>query len=109
MQARDWDGAGACLSSEVHVEYTASGEVFDGGRFLEMNRIYEEGWTIHVIEVIGHGDRVAAQVRVDLAAERDWCLGFYTVRHGVITDGVEHWVTEGSVPAPQWRAPYRTS
>mgnify|MGYP003383207374 CR=1 FL=1 len=108
MQARDWSGAGACLSSEVHIEYSATGEVFDGERFLQMNRDYEEGWTIHVIDVIAVGDRAASQVRVDVDSAREWCLGFYTVRDGVITDGMEHWVTEGSVQAPEWRAPYRT-
>ena len=103
MQARDWDGAAACLSPTIHIAFTETGETFDGANFLAMNRAYPEGWTIEVVEALAVGDRVAAQVRVDQGEETFWCAGFYTVADGVIADGVEHWVTAGSQQAPEWR------
>lgn len=108
MQERDWDAAEACLSPTIRIEFTETGEVFDGPNFLGMNRAYPDGWTIEVVEVIAVDDRVAAQVRVDLPPETFWCAGFYTVTGGVILDGVEHWVTAGSATPPGWRAPFRS-
>lgn len=108
MEARDWDGAGALLAPAVHIEFTETGERFDGPAFLAMNRAYPDGWTIEVVEVLTSGDRVAAQVRVDHGDDTFWCAGFYTVSGGVIVDGVEHWVTAGSVEPPAWRRPFTT-
>jgi ketosteroid isomerase-like protein len=105
MQIRDWDGAATCLSESVTVEFTETGERFHGTKFLAMNRAYPEGWTIEVTETIDDGERVAAQVRVDKGEDVFWCAGFYTVRDGMIIDGTEHWVTEGSAEAPEWRRP----
>lgn len=103
MQARDWDGAAELLSPDIHVEFTETGERFDGPNFLAMNRAYPEGWTIDVVETITSGARVAAQVRVDHGDVTFWCAGFYQVEGGLVVSGVEHWVTEGSQPAPDWR------
>lgn len=115
MQARDWDGAAEQLSPMIHIEFTETGEHFDGPDFLAMNQAYPEGWSIEVVETIGAGppagngpDRVAAQVRVVQGADTFWCAGFYTVEGGRITDGVEHWVTERSQPPPQWRRRFAT-
>ena len=103
MEARDWDRAGALLSEDLIIEFTETGERFLGGNFLAMNRAYPEGWTIEVVETIGSGDRVAAQVKVDLGDDLFWCAGFYTVQDGLITNGVEHWVTARSQQPPPWR------
>jgi ketosteroid isomerase-like protein len=109
MQARDWDGAGELLSPNIHIEFTETGERFDGANFLAMNRAYPEGWTIDVVETVTQGQRVAAQVRVDHGDDVFWCAGFYQVTAGVIVSGVEHWVTERSEPAPEWRRHLRSS
>ena len=106
MEARDWDAAAATLSSDLRIDFTATGERFDGGAFLAMNRAYPEGWTIEVVEALAVGARVAAQVRVTLGDEIFWCAGFSTVRSGLIADGTEHWVTEAAEPAPVWREPF---
>lgn len=103
MQARDWDGAGELLAPTLTVDFTETGERFEGANFLAMNRAYPEGWTIEVVETLSEGERVAVQVRVLTAEEVFWCAGFYDVVDGVIRSGTEHWVTEGSQPAPQWR------
>lgn len=108
MQARDWDGAGRLLSPAVHIEFTETGERFDGANFLAMNRAYPDGWTIEVEESISDGDSAAAQVRVTHGDDTFWCAGFYRVSNGVIVSGVEHWVTERSQPAPAWRQQFAT-
>lgn len=108
MEARDWLGAEKLLSPSVHVEFTETGERFDGPNFLAMNAAYPEGWSIEVVETISTQDRVAAQVRVAHGDDVFWCSGFYTVTDGVIATGVEHWVTERSQPAPAWRHEFAT-
>lgn len=108
MQAREWRLAEQLLHPEIHIAYTATGETFDGPAFLSMNEAYPEGWNLTVIEILASGSRVASQVLLEMGEDRDWCLGFYTVVDGLITDGVEHWVTEGATPAPEWRSQYST-
>ncbi len=108
MEARDWPAAGNLLSPSVHIEYTETGETFDGPRFLAMNEAYPEGWSITVIETIAHEGRVAAQVRVDHDDQVFWCAGFYTVSEGLIAEGTEHWVSERSEPPPEWRRQFAT-
>ncbi len=108
MQARDWQGAGQLLSPTIHVEFSETGERFDGANFLAMNRAYPEGWSIEVIETLADGERVAAQVRVLHGEQTFWCAGFYSVDNGVITSGTEHWVSEDSGPTPEWRKPFGT-
>jgi ketosteroid isomerase-like protein len=103
MQARDWDGAGELLASDVRIDFTETGERFTGPNFLAMNRAYPEGWAIEVVETVTQGTKVGAQVRVDHGETVFWCAGFYNVAGGVIASGVEHWVTEGSEAAPEWR------
>lgn len=109
MQARDWEAADRYLSPTVHIEYSETGERFDGPNFLAMNRTFPEGWSITVVETVVEGDRVAAQVRVDHGENVFWCAGFYTVTEGVIAAGTEHWVTADSQTPPEWRRPFTTS
>jgi len=109
MEARDWPGAGRLLSPSLSVEFTETGERFDGANFLAMNEAYPEGWSIEVLDTLADGDRVAAQVRVTHHDEVFWCAGFYTVTNGTIASGREHWVTEFSQPAPEWRRPFTST
>ena len=103
MEARQWDSAGELLSPSLHIEYTATGEVFDGDNFLAMNRAYPDGWTIRIVETIAEGNRVAAHVSVQQDNDTFRCAGFYEIANGVIESGVEHWVTERSEAPPVWR------
>ena len=106
METRDWDAVGACLSPELVIDFTETGERFVGGNFLAMNRAYPDGWAIRVVEVLAQVDRVAAQVEVMHGDDVFWCAGFYTVSGGLISHGVEHWVTAGSEQPPEWRQPF---
>ena len=48
MEARDWRGAEQLLHDAIHIEYTATGETFDGPSYLAMNEAYPEGWRLDV-------------------------------------------------------------
>lgn len=109
MEARDWNGAAEFLSPTIVIIYTETNERFEGANFLAMNQAYPEGWHIEVVEVLEADDRVAAQVRVIQEPDVFWCLGFYTVEAGVIVNGVEHWLTQGSLTPPEWRRRYASS
>ncbi len=106
MERRDWDAAAASVADDAVVTFTETGERFTGAQFVAMNRAYPEGGTITVVETLSNHDRVAAQVKVDLPPDSFWCAGFYTVSNGQITEGVEHWVTEGSAAPPEWRGSF---
>ena len=108
MQRRDWDAAAACLDPAAVIEWPATGERFDAAAFIAMNRAYPDGWSIAVVDVLEHRDRIAARVRVTHGTEVFWCAGFYDVSGGRITHGVEHWLTEGGEEPPGWRAPFRS-
>ena len=106
MQRRDWPSAYALVAPDAEIRFTETGERFAGTKFVAMNEAYPEGWTIDVVETFESGDRAACQVRVGLPPDTFWCSGFYTVGDGTIVEGVEHWVTANSEPAPEWRRPF---
>ncbi|MDO9175528.1 MAG: nuclear transport factor 2 family protein [Actinomycetota bacterium] len=106
MEARDWVGATALMAPDASISYSATGERFTGSSFMAMNEAYPEGWRLEPVDVVAAGERVAVQVRVPNGDQVDWLSGFYTVVDGRIVEGHEHWVTERSEPAPEWRAPY---
>lgn len=109
MEARDWTGAGLLVSPSVHIEYTETGERFDGANFLAMNEAFPDGWSIDVVEILASSNRVAAQVRVTHGDSVFWCAGFYTVVDDLIVDGTEHWVVERAEPLPEWRRRFTTT
>ena len=105
VQARDWIGARALLAADLVVEWPHTGELFGGADlFIDVQREYPGDWQVEVEEVLGVGDRVAAQVVIDAGAGGIYrCAGFYEVSGGRITDAVEYWVEEGAEAAPLWR------
>ncbi len=103
MEARDWPGAAELVAPDAVVEWPATGERFTGEGFVAMNAAYPEGWSIAVDDVVASGDRVAALVTVTHPPDVHRCGGFYAVRDGTITGGVELWVTEGADTPPAWR------
>ena len=54
--------------------------------------------------LIASGTQAAVQVVVTTDEAVDVCLGFYEVRDGQISDGVEYWTKHVSQPTPSWRA-----
>ena len=105
VAARDWERAAAQLHPEVVVDWPATGERLRGrDAFLEVQRIYPEGWEIEVRRVLHDGDRVAVEARVPHGGEVFFCAGFYEVAGGLVVRAVEHWSAGSAAPAPAWRA-----
>lgn len=109
MQARDWERARSLIAADALIRWTSSGEAFQGRRFVDVNEAYPEGWEIDVRELLGEGERVAAEVCVTLGETTFWLAGFYIVAKGRIAGGREHWVTAGSESVPAWREPFQHS
>jgi SnoaL-like domain len=104
IQARDWVAAREQLAENVTIDWPATGERFSGrDRYLEVQRIYPEGWSIEVRAVVHEGSRVAIEARVPHGDEVFFCAAFYELEDGVITRGVEHWSDGRASPAPGWR------
>lgn len=104
FQARDWDHARSLLADDVQVTWWTSGERFDGAdAFVEANRRYPEGWTIHLLE-LGHlrDGRVLSLVRVDHPPASFFATSFYRVDDERIAGIDEYWAT--LEPPPEWRA-----
>lgn len=100
MQARDWDGVAELLAPDLVVDWPANGERIVGrDDFVKFNATYPEGWSIHVLRVLGEGDQVVAEVEVPHET-----LGMFrvvsisTVSDGVITRSTEYWKTFGEDP-----------
>ena len=104
FQARDWDCARSLMADDVQVTWWTSGERFDGAdAFVEANRRYPEGWTIHLLE-LGHlrDGRVLSLVRIDHPPHSFFATSFYRVDDERIAGIDEYWAT--LEPPPEWRA-----
>jgi hypothetical protein len=104
IQARDWNDARDQLAEEVVIDWPATGERFHGrDRYIEVQRIYPEGWSIEVRSLIREGSRVAAELRVPHGDQVFFCAAFYEIQGGVIVSGVEHWSDGEPSSPPGWR------
>jgi hypothetical protein len=110
MQARDWAKARSLVADDAIVVWPVSGERFAGAGWIAMNEAYPEGWTLHVVEVVGDddgtGDRAAARVAVEQGGETFWCAGFYVTDGRTVTGATEIWATQSSEAPPDWRRPF---
>ena len=107
LEARDWNGARACLADGVVVVWPATLERFEGGDlFIAMNAAYPEGWHVSVQAVMAQKHDVLAWVAVTLDGQRSWCSQRATVHNKKIVNAVELWTDEGGVTAPTWRKPF---
>jgi hypothetical protein len=105
IQARDWQDAAAQLADDVVIDWPATGERIRGrDRYIELQRIYPEGWSIEVRTLIHDGGRVAVEVRVPHGDEVFFCAAFYVIEEGMIARGMEHWSDGRPSSAPTWRA-----
>ena len=105
IQARDWDAAKAQLAEDVVIDWPATGERFSGrDNYVDVQRIYPEGWSIEVQTVVSEERRVAIEVRVPHGDDGFFCVAFYEIDDGVIARGVEHWSDGRASSSPGWRA-----
>jgi ketosteroid isomerase-like protein len=105
FEARDWDGARALVHDDFTGEWPHSLERFrSGDNYIELQRIYPEGWHIVVHRVVADGDVAVSEVTVTLGDVVDHVASFFEVRDGKVARATEYWVTEGYQEAPAWRA-----
>ena len=109
VQARDWPGMRRLLSDDLVVEWPVTGETFVGpDNYVAVQSEYPEGWSIRVLQVIAHGESVAAEVEVPQEDVGIFRLAmFATVRDGLIVQSKEYWSQLGVEQPPEWRARYR--
>lgn len=107
-QARDWDGAARLLHPDARLYMPATDERLVGrDAVIALQRDYPEPWgELRVLRTTG-GDPVAAEVEI-LAPDATYrCAAFWTVRDGLLCEGVEYWVTVGGEHADPERRPDR--
>lgn len=105
FQARDWAAARALLDDGLQARWWASGERFtNADAFIDAQRRYPEGWTIHGLECERLEDgRVFSLVRVDQPPASFFASSFFRLDDGLITAVDEYWATVEAPPA--WRSP----
>jgi ketosteroid isomerase-like protein len=112
MQARDWAGVHALLAPGVVLEYTATGERFEGAdAVVAINREYPEGWSIDLLRVVAGPDAATVVSEVQVAQDGVGTFAaasFWQVDDGVITAGREYWVMCAGEEPPTWRDRYAT-
>jgi ketosteroid isomerase-like protein len=104
IQARDWDGAAALVDDDAVIDWPHSRERMRGKNFIEVNRIYPEGWSVEVLRILEVGDTVVSEVRVPHDTTEYWASSVFEVRNGKIVGGREYWVESPTHEIPQWRA-----
>ena len=106
IEARAWEAAGRRLADDFVCDWPQTGERFRGrDNFLAMNQAHPApDWHIVVRRLIATETQAAAEVVVTTDEAVDVCLGFYEVRDGRISHGVEYWTEHVSQPTPSWRA-----
>lgn len=103
FQSRDWRAARALLHDSASMHWLSSGEHFDDAdAIVQVQRIYPEGWTIHVIAVdeMKNGD-VHSVVEVSHPPLRFIAHSRFQLDAGRIRRITETWATFEAPPA--WR------
>jgi ketosteroid isomerase-like protein len=104
IEARDWEGAAELVADDAVIEWPHSRERLHGKNYIEVNRIYPEGWSIEVLRVLELGDVVVSEVRVPHDSSEFWVSSIFEVQDGQIVRGREYWVESPTHDVPQWRA-----
>ena len=103
FQSRDWAAARALLRDDASMHWPSSGEHFDDAdAVIQVQRIYPEGWTIHVVSVdeLKNGD-VHSIVEVVHPPMRFQANSRFQIDAGRIRRITEYW---GMVETPpDWR------
>ena len=107
FQARDWDGATRLLHADAQLHMPATDERLVGReQVIRLQREYPEPWgELRVLRAASAPDTAVAEIEIKAPDGRYRCAAFWTVRDGLLYDGVEYWVTVGGMPADPARRP----
>ena len=89
-QARDWEAATALLHPEARLRMPATDEQLTGReQLIAFQRDYPEPWgDLRVLRAVGASSTCAAEVEIVSEAAVFRCAAFWTVRDGLLHDGV---------------------
>jgi uncharacterized protein (DUF2267 family) len=99
IDAQDWEGMAALLDPQLQARYVDTGETFNAGELVRLNREYPGRWHTTVEEIVGDGERAVSRTRVSDGRVTHYAASFATVTDGLITSLVEVWVQAGA-PVP---------
>jgi SnoaL-like domain len=105
-QARDWDTAATHLHEGASVRMPHTGEHLRGrDEVIGFQHDYPEPWgTLTVDRLIGDDDAVAAQISIVDPDGRGFAMAaFWTVRDGLLDDGLELWLDLGGLGPSRYR------
>ncbi len=100
IDAQDWDGMAGLLDPHLRARYVHTGETFDPGELVRLNREYPGRWHATVEDIVGTGQRAVSRTRVSNGQQTYHVASFVTVRDGMIADLVEVWADSGASPPP---------
>jgi len=104
IDARDWDDLEARLHPSFRAEFVHTGETFDRGSFVTLNRDYPGAWRATVEEVLADGARAVTRTRVHNDEATFFVASFGEVRDGLVASLVEVWADSGATPPPATRS-----
>ena len=110
IDTRDWVALAALLSPAFTARYPHTGETFDAGQFVALNRDYPGVWRFQELAVVDAGRQGVLRARVsDATGETDEAhhvASFAVVDdEGRLAELVEIWAEESSPPDGDRRPP----
>lgn len=103
-QHRDWAAARELLHPDAVLEMPATRERLDGRQALmALQENYPEPWgDLTVLRVVGNDRQPTAAVELEIVgpAGHFRCAAFWVADAGMLTEGVEYWVTVGGEEPP---------
>jgi ketosteroid isomerase-like protein len=103
-QRRNWAAARNLLHPDAVLEMPATRERLEGRQALmALQENYPEPWgDLTVLRVVGDDSRPTAAVELEIVGPTGHfrCAAFWVADAGLLTDGVEYWVTVGGEEPP---------
>ena len=101
-QARNWTAAADLLHPNALLDMPASRERLSGrDEIMEFQENYPEPWgDLTVLRVVGDDSTAAVEFEIVGPAEVFRCAAFWVADQGMLSRGVEYWVTVGGDEPP---------
>lgn len=101
IEARDWRVVEELCDASLVYSLPQSGEVYDRGGFLRVNREYPGDWHVSVEHVVDGGDWLVTEVTVSIDDRVDRGVSLFRVVGAKVVELREYWPEP--FPVPEWR------